>query len=150
MLVACWSCIPIRAQPNGLLPMVHFKNPSFTELLPSSRNLILRHIPMLPLPLMSMQRKTLTFRPGYPWKHAHFHNYHGRINLRDAHDGTVTRFLSKTILTCSHLQKQTGGKKTKPETSKLTSHTRHKNTVPHTSHSPSHNPYTSSSHPFHP
>jgi hypothetical protein len=129
-----------------LLFVMRSSIPSFPKFLPSPRNLILRHIPMLSLPLMSMQCKTLTLWLRYPGKHAHFHNHHFRKDFRNAHNRTnpdiSDQFPNALIV---HFT-ATGNNETKA----LTSHTRHKNTVPHTSRSPFPYPCTSSSFPLRP
>jgi hypothetical protein len=60
-----------------------------TEQLPTPRNLKLRHIPMLPLPRMPMQRKALTLGLRDAREHAHLQDHHRRKDLRNTHDRTV-------------------------------------------------------------
>jgi hypothetical protein len=89
MVVTWWADLSAISELRScLLSVMPSSILSFPKFLPSPRNLKLRHIPMLPLPLMSMQRKALTLWLRYPRKHAHLHNHHFRKNLRDAHDRT--------------------------------------------------------------
>ena len=67
-----------------------------TKQLPTPQDLKLRHIAMLPLPWMPMQRKALTLGLRNTREDAHLHNRHRRIELRKTHDRTVNESAPST------------------------------------------------------